>query len=677
MANEAMKTTDAAAKVRKILRPGGLIAQHLTGYEHRPQQLTMAEAVVSALSQEEHLIVEAGTGVGKSFAYLVPAIVHALTADEKVVISTNTINLQEQLIYKDIPFLKKVIGEDFKVALAEGRGNYLSIRRYRRHMEKGRGIFDRESDINELDRIKEWASHTSDGNKASIEPQPSPPIWLEIASDRHDCLGKECPTYSSCFYFKMRKLASQADLIITNHHLLFTDLEIKIKGGIGVLPNYSYLILDEAHHIEAVVTKQFGIELSNSRVERFLNSLYNANRNKGLFIRKNSPTELVDDTWRACDNQFAAIRQFTGGSPTRLVESTYFVENLLSEPLSKIGSHLKALSDTADSEDDKQEISAHKNRCDDIRTDFELMLDHSRRDHVYWIEGNHSRNVLRANPLNVGDTLKEILFEKKKCVIMTSATLSTNQNFDHYRNRLGLTQGRSLLVGSPFKYQQQVKYYCPPDMPNPNSPDFTEAAASKISGYLKLTHGKAFVLFTSYRMMDEVYQVVQPYMEQLGIAVIKQGEGISRSAMLTEFKQNVNSVLFGTASFWEGVDVQGESLSCVIIVKLPFEVPTHPLVAAKHKRIEAKGGNPFSELSLPEAIIRFKQGFGRLIRTKTDTGIFVVLDPRINTKAYGKQFWRSINVHMQNINSCIVDDISKLNDRGNNQMDYRETDNQN
>ena len=549
-----------------------------------------------------------------------------------------------------------MIGENFKVALAEGRSNYLSIRRLRRHEEKGQGIFDRESDINELERIKEWASHTSDGNKASIEPQPSPSIWLEIASDRHDCLGKECPTYSKCFYFKMRKLAFQADLIITNHHLLFTDLEIKMKGGKGVLPNYSYLILDEAHHIEAVVTKQFGIELSNSRVERFLNSLYNVKGTKGLFIRNNSPTELVEDTWRASENQFAAIRQFTGGSPTRLVESTYFVENLLSEPLSKIGSHLKALSDSSDSEDDKQEISAHKKRCDDIRSDFELMLDHSRCDHVYWIEGNHSRNVLHANPLNVGDTLKEILFEKKKCVIMTSATLSTNQNFDHYRKRLGLTQGRSLLVGSPFKYQQQVKYYCPPEMPDPKSPDFTKAAASKIGSYLKLTHGKAFVLFTSYRMMEEVYQEVQPYMEQLGIDIIKQGEGISRSAMLTEFKQNLNSVLFGTSSFWEGVDVQGESLSCVIIVKLPFEVPTHPLVEAKHNRIKAIGGDPFSELSLPEAIIRFKQGFGRLIRTKTDTGIFVVLDPRINSREYGQQFWNSLSVQRETINPHIKSD---------------------
>ena len=658
-----MNLTDAGAKVRKILGPGGFIAKHLTDYEHRPQQLKMAEAVVGALSREEHLIVEAGTGVGKSFAYLVPAIIYALAADEKVVISTNTINLQEQLISKDIPFLKQVMGKDFKVALAEGRSNYLSIRRLRRHAEKGLGIFDRESDINDLERIKEWASQTSDGNKASIEPQPPQSIWLEIASDRHDCLGKECPTYSKCFYFKMRKLAFQANLIITNHHLLFTDLDIKMKGGKGVLPNYNYLILDEAHHIETVVTKQFGIELSNSRVERFLNSLYNVKRTKGLFIRKNSPTELVEDAWRAWENQFAAIRHFTGGLPTRLIESTSFVENLLSEPLSRIGSHLKALSDTAESEDEKQEISAHKNRCDDIRSDFELMLDQSRRDHVYWIEGNNSRNVLRANPLNVGVTLNEILFQKKKCVIMTSATLSTNQNFDHYRKRLGITQARSLLVGSPFNYQQQVKYYCPSEMPDPSSPDFTKAAASKIDSYIKLTHGKAFVLFTSYRMMDEVYQEVHPYLRQLGIDVIKQGEGISRSAMLTEFKKNLNSVLFGTSSFWEGVDVRGESLSCVIIVRLPFEVPTHPLVEAKLKRIKTEGGDPFSELSLPEAIIRFKQGFGRLIRTKTDTGNFVVLDPRINTKEYGKQFWRSINVQLQNINSSIVDDLPKMGDR--------------
>ena len=672
-----MKTTDAGSYVKKILGPDGLIAKHLTDYECRPQQLEMAEAVVSALSQKEHLIVEAATGVGKSFAYLVPAIDYALATDEQVVISTNTINLQEQLIYKDIPFLQQVIREDFTAALAEGRNNYLSIRRLRRHEEQGQGIFDEKADVDEFMRIKEWAAHTTDGNKASIEPQPSPSIWQEIASDRHDCLGKECPTYSKCFYFKMRKLVSQANLIITNHHLLFTDLAIKKKGGKGILPDYLYLILDEAHHLETVVTKQLGIELSNTRVERFLNSLCNVKGTNGLFIRKKSPTELVEDARKAWDNQFAAIRRFTDGSPTRTIESPSFVENLLSEPLSKIDSHLKKLSGTADSKDDKKEITAHRKRCTDIRSDFELMLDHRRRDYVYWIEEKQSRNLLHANPLNVGDTLNKNLFQKKNSVIMTSATLSTNQNFDHFRNRMGLTKSRSLLVGSPFKYQEQVKFYCAPDMPDPRSGHFTKASASKIRSYLKHTHGKAFVLFTSYRMMDEVYQEVQPYIKQLGIDVIKQGDGLSRSAMLTEFKKNFNSVLFGTSSFWEGVDVQGESLSCVIIVKLPFEVPTHPVVEAKHKRIKAKGGDPFTELSLPEAIIRFKQGFGRLIRAKTDTGIFVVLDRRINTKEYGKQFWNSLNVQKENINSCIKNDLPKLVDRENKRRNYRRTDDQN
>ena len=645
------------SNLQEVLGPDGLIAKQLTDYEFRPQQLEMAEAVANALSDNEHLIVEAGTGVGKTFTYLLPAIDLALDTHEPVVISTNTINLQEQLIYKDIPFLQQVLPQPFTAALAKGRGNYLSRRRLESLMTYERGLFDTKTEVEDLARVVEWVGVTEDGSKADLEPQPMFEIWNKVASDTDNCLRQRCPTYDTCFYFKARAQVDEADLIIVNHHLLFADWALrKANPYAAILPEYRYLILDEAHHLEATATEHTSVEFSNTRVKRFLDSLCNPQGKAGLFIRFQSTgsIRLVEDAREEANQQFGLIMSWLerqrvrdrGHGVTHTVDQADFVHNVLEDPLRELQSRLKSMKDAATTEDDQQEIDAHLRRCRELRNDLDVMVSHTLPDYVYWINtstrGRFDRVVLHATPVNVSEELNAHLFDKLDSIVMTSATLATNQNFDYFRNRVGLSHSRELLVGSPFNYQEQVEIHIPSRMPDPRDRTFTQAATVQILNYLKLTHGKAFVLFTSYRMMDEVYENILPDLEQLGIEVLKQGEGLSRSAMLAAFREDIDSVLFGTSSFWEGVDVRGESLSSVIITKLPFEVPTHPVIEARVKQIEDRGGNPFMEFSLPEAIIRFKQGFGRLIRTKTDTGIFVALDSRIRTKFYGKQFLNSL-----------------------------------
>jgi ATP-dependent DNA helicase DinG len=642
----------------QIFSPGGLIAQHLPGYEFRPQQLQMADAVANALEANTHLVVEAGTGIGKSFAYLLPAIDVALDTKQVVVISTNTISLQEQLIKKDIPFLQKILPTPFKAVLAKGRSNYLSRRRLKNLLSYERGLFDTREEVNELKRIVDWVNTTSDGSKADLEKQPMPEIWGQAVSDRDNCMGQQCPTYDTCFYFKARNRMWNADLLIVNHHLLFSDLALRKASPLAaVLPDYNYLIIDEAQHLETVATHHASVEISNARVKRFLDSLYRPRGNTGLLIRfeRTHMLGLVENAREQMDKLFDNILEWNnkqgargwGGSTTQRVDQSNFVENRLDIPLKRLQDGLKEMQEGTHDENDQQEITAHLRRCSQIREDLDLMIRHTDPECVYWISTSRQRYAtqitLNATPVNVSEELQENLFDQVDSVVMTSATLATNRNLNYFKQRVGLSDCTDLLVGSPFDYMNQVEIHIPDRMPDPrNDAAFSQALITQIKHYLKQTHGKAFVLFTSYRTMDEVYDEVQPYLEALGIDSFKQGGELSRSAMLDAFKYDTDSVLFGTASFWEGVDVQGDALSNVIITKLPFEVPTHPVVEARVKEIEKRGGNPFMELSLPEAIIRFKQGFGRLIRTKTDKGIVVILDPRITTKFYGKQFLNSL-----------------------------------
>ena len=449
----------------------------------------------------------------------------------------------------------------------------------------------------------------------------------------------------------------EANLLIVNHHLLFSDLEVR-KSGVqsAILPDYQYLILDEAHHLESIAVNHANIEFTNSRVKRFLDSLYNPPGKSGLFVRYTAShlKESVENARNQANTLFGAIVNWLEtegghrweGRATQRINHENFVDNILDVPLVMLQEELKELRETAQTADDAQEITSHLRRCSKLREDLDLMIHHSDPGYVYWIEtarrGRFARITLNATPVNVSQDLNEYLFDQMNSVILTSATLATNQNFDFLKGRIGLSECRELIAGSPFNYMEQVEVHTPTNIPDPRNIEFTRAIITQIKYYLKMTHGKAFVLFTSYRMMDEVYEVVSDYLDGIGIASFKQDGELSRSQVLDAFRQDTNSVLFGTSSFWEGVDVQGESLSNVIITKLPFAVPTHPVMDAKIKQIEERGGNPFMEFSLPEAILRLKQGFGRLIRTKTDTGIVVILDPRLTTKFYGKQFLASL-----------------------------------
>ena len=651
--------SERLSDLNHIFGPEGFIAQGLGGYEFRPQQLEMANAVAEAFRADEHLIVEAGTGVGKTFAYLIPAINLALTTGETVVISTNTISLQEQLIRKDLPFLQKVLPCSFSAVLAKGRSNYLSRRRLNSLLTYERGLFDTKEEVAQLSEIVEWVAVTDDGSRADLEKQPLPEVWDRVVSDRDNCLRSKCPTYSTCFYFKARRQMQEADLLVVNHHLLFSDLAVRQSADLqsAVLPDYQYLILDEAHHLEATAGKHATVELTNYRVKRFLDSLDNPRARSGLSARYAAShlKEPVEEARNQANILFGAITDWLethgnrkwGGSITQRIDGENFVENVLDAPLATLRTELNDLRVTAQTDDDEEEIASHMRRCNQLREDLDLMISHSDPDSVYWIEsisrGRFPRMTLNATPVNVSEAVNEYLFGNMNSVILTSATLATNRNFDFFKKRLGLSECRELIAGSPFDYKNQVVIHIPSKMPDPRrSVEFTQSSITQIKRYLKMTHGKAFVLFTSYRMMDEVYDVVSDYLDELGIVSFKQGGELSRTQMLDAFKRDRDSVLFGTSSFWEGVDVQGESLSNVIITKLPFEVPTHPVMEAKIKQIKEQGGNSFMEFSLPEAILRLKQGFGRLIRTKTDKGMVVILDPRVTTKFYGKQFMNSL-----------------------------------
>ena len=644
--------------LRDIFSPGGLISQQLEGYEFRQEQLQMAHEVARAFEASEHLVVEAGTGVGKSFAYLIPAISLALKAEQKVVISTNTISLQEQLVTKDIPFLQRVLPRDFNVVLAKGRRNYLSRRRLKNLLHYERGLFDTYEEVEEVAEIEEWVDQTIDGSRTDLAWQPQPQVWDKVASDRDNCLGRNCETYDTCFYFKARREMHNADLLIVNHHLLFSDLAIRKNSeeAMGVLPDYDYLIIDEAHHLEATATNHASVDFSNTRVKWILDSLYNARNEGGLAKRFTSPQLMVEvEAAREQANiLFSNIIDFmqeidderSSTTLTQRIDESDFVRNVLDAPLADIEKTLKRLRDSAMTEDDEQEITAHHRYCERLRDELDMIIRQNDPDYVYWAEistrGRTPRILLNATPANVNQMLQDHLFTAKNSVVMTSATLSTNRNFDYFKKRVGISGCRELLAHSPFDFKKQVQIHIPRDMPHPNSNAFVPATIQKIKHYLKLTHGKAFVLFTSYKMMDEVYDSVAPDLEEMGIDTFKQGGDLSRTAMLQAFREDTDSVLFGTSSFWEGVDVRGESLSNVIITRLPFEVPTHPVMEARVKQIKEQGGNEFFEFSLPEAVLRLKQGFGRLIRTQTDEGIVVILDPRIRTANYGKQFLDSL-----------------------------------
>ena len=646
-----MAEADTGLNITETLAPGGPVSKSLGGFEMRPEQVRMACAVQRALSGGRHLAVEAGTGVGKSIAYLIPALDLARRGAGRALISTFTITLQEQLVNKDIPLLLKCMPQKFTAVLAKGRGNYLCKRRLKFTLQRRRDLFDESAA--ELEAVSDWAENTEDGSLAGLPFLPSGRLWDKIRSEHGNCRGRKCPGFRDCFYWRARRRLDAANIIVVNHALLFSDLVLKEQGA-RLLPDYRYVIIDEAHNLEHVAEEHFGIDISNHRIRYLLDGLYNPRTRKGLLAYMGAENAIdavrtVDKESRAFFNRvgdwFGSAKGETNGRCHR-----NFVEDTVSGHLKNLRTDLVKLAKTRQDEDEKFEIARFTDLCESLIQDLESFLLQEQADSVYWVEtaGSTKATVrLRSAAVDVGPDVKRCLFDNYDSVILTSATLSTGaaadeSAFDFFAGRIGLDDFDALKLGSPFDYQKQVTMYIEKDLPNPNEAGFAAAACEALKRYVLKTAGRAFVLFTSYSMLDELADGLSHWLAENGIELLRQGSDVDRTTLLKRFKGDGQSALFGTDSFWQGVDVPGEALSNVIIVRLPFAVPDQPLLAGRLERIRERGGNPFFDYQLPSAIIKFKQGFGRLIRSKTDTGIVVVLDSRIINKSYGQRFLAAI-----------------------------------
>jgi len=637
--------------MKEILAPGGPVSRHLAGFEVRPEQVQMACAAQQALMDGRHLAVEAGTGVGKSLAYLIPAVDLVCRRAGKAVISTFTITLQEQLVNKDIPLLLACMPREFTAVLAKGRGNYLCTRRLQFALQRQRALFDEFA--SDLERIRCWADETEDGSLSDLPFLPQHRVWDKVNSEHGNCRGRKCPHFQDCFYWRARRRLETADIIVANHALLFSDLVLKDQG-VRLLPDYRYVIIDEAHNIEHVAEDHFGINISNHRIRFLLDGLHNARTHKGLlaFMRADQAIDAVGQVAQEATRFFRRVRDWHDSAKQETNGRCYrnCIEDTISGYVKNLRSELAKLAKGTKDADEKFEIQRFTNRCQALVQDLENFLLQKQADCVYWVEASTNRAAtmrLRSAAVDVGPDVKRCLFEKYESVILTSATLSTGKaedksGFDFFAGRIGLDDFDALKLGSPFNYDKQVTMYIEKDLPNPNDAAFVEAAAEVLKKYVLKTQGRAFVLFTSYAMLDEMGERLSGWLAENHIELLRQGSGVDRTVLLKRFKKDGKSILFGTDSFWQGVDVPGEALSNVMIVRLPFAVPDQPLLAGRLEQIQQQGGNPFRDYQLPSAIIKFKQGFGRLIRRKTDTGIVVILDGRILNKSYGSQFLAAI-----------------------------------
>ena len=692
--------------VKDYFSEEGILVRDI-GFEYRKEQEDMAHAVEKSVNENKKLIVEAGTGTGKTLAYLIPAIRWAVENKKKVIIATNTINLQEQLLLKDIPLAKSIIKEDFSYALVKGRNNYVCKRLFN-ELALGKNIDIETYSIEareQIEYILKWGHKTKTGDKADLPFEVLPEVWELIQSTTELCIGKKCPYRKECFYMKTRMEKLEADILISNHHVFFADLNVRAETDFDteylILPRYDMVIFDEAHNIESVARSYFSVEVSKISFTRLLNRIYqkkSRKKEKSALIRVeesiddkslkdtsqyiqllNSIKEETSILQNISDEYFDEIRKMYDSKadiPIRKTLNNFemtksrFLENLrekksfFERKMNEFLNDLMAFSNVIDEEKDKNpevinfvnHIKIYKSYIDN----FKFINEFSNDDYIYWLDINAKRTnvVLTATPLNIAQKLSSVLFENLNRLVFASATLATNGNFNYFKNSLGLNGEKCIeeIIKSPFNYDEQMSVYIPNDiLDSENINAFVTDASRFILEILTKTQGKAFVLFTSYTMLNQIYYSIGKKLKNAGFEVFLHGEK-QRSQLIKEFKESKNPILFGTTSFWEGVDVQGENLSNVIITKLPFLVPTDPIVSAISKKIEEEGRNSFTDYQLPEAIIKFKQGIGRLIRKKSDSGNIFILDSRILKKKYGTLFIQALPSR-KNIKILSKDDI--------------------